>query len=78
MIDGFHSLDYRSHSVGNKAECPKEQTHQLDSQLSNTPYYADSQKRHETVIIEKTKRKKTLVLYKTVTTVTGQQQFSTP
>ena len=35
---------------------PKEQTHQLGSQLSNTPYYADSPKRHETVINEKTKR----------------------
>ena len=55
-IDGFHSLDYPSHRVVNKAECPKEQTHQLGSQLSNTPYYADSPKRHETVIIEKTKR----------------------
>jgi len=53
---------------------PKEQTHQLGSQLSNTPYYADSPKRHETVIIEKTKRTPSLVLYeKTVTTVTGQQ-----
>ena len=55
-------------------ECPKEQTHQLGSQLSNTPYYADSPKRHETVIIEKTKRTPSLVLYeKTVATVTGQQ-----
>ena len=32
--DGFHRLDYRSHRVGNKAECPKEQTHRLGSQLS--------------------------------------------
>ena len=43
-IDGFHSLDYRSHRVGNKAECPKEQTHQLANQLPNSPYYADSPK----------------------------------
>ena len=55
-IDGFCSLDYRSHRVGNKAECPKEQTHQLGNQFSNTPYYADSPKRHETVVIKKTKR----------------------
>ena len=54
--DGVHSLDSRSHRVGNKAECPEEQTHQLGSQLSNTPYYADSPKRHETAKIEKTKR----------------------
>ena len=33
-IDGFHSLDYRSHRVGHKAECPKEQTHQLGGRLS--------------------------------------------
>ena len=59
--------------VTNKTECPKEQTHQLGSQLSNTPNYADSPNRHETVILEKTKRTPSLVLYKTVTTVTGQQ-----
>ena len=52
-LNGFHTLDYWSHRVGNKAECPKEQTHQLSSQLSNTPYFADSPKRHVTVIIEK-------------------------
>ena len=39
-----------SHRVENKAECPKEQTKQLGSQLSNTPYSADSPKRHETVM----------------------------
>ena len=50
------SLDYRSHRVGNKAECPKEQTYQLDSQLSNNPRHADSPQRHETVMIETTKR----------------------
>ena len=55
-IDAFNSLDRRSHRVGNKAECPKEQAHRLGSQLSNTPYYADIPKRHETVIIEKAKR----------------------
>ena len=51
--------NYLSHRVGNKAECPKEQTHQLGSPLSNTPCYADSPKRRETVIIEKTKRTRT-------------------
>ena len=55
-LNGFHSLDYRSYRVGNKAECPKEQTHQLGSQPSNTSHYANSPKRHETVMIEKTKR----------------------
>ena len=50
--------------VTNKTECPKEQTHQLGSQLSNTPDYADSPKRHETVILEKTKRTPSLVLYR--------------
>ena len=55
----------------------KEQTHQHGSQLSNTPYYADSPKRHVTVIVEKSKRTPFLVLYKAVNTVTG-QQFSTP
>ena len=60
-LNGFHVLDYRSHRVGNKAECPKEQTHQLGRQLSSTPYYADSPKRHVTVIIEKTKRTPSLV-----------------
>ena len=69
----FHSLDYRFHRVGNKAKCPKGQTQQLGSELPNTPYYADSPKRHETVTIEKTKRTPSLVLYKTVTTVTGKQ-----
>ena len=41
-LNGFYSLDYRSHRVGDKAECPKEQTHQRGSQLSNTQYNADS------------------------------------
>ena len=70
-----------------KEDRPKEQTHQLGSQISNTTYYADSPKRHETVKIGKTKRTPSLVFTadvfqlfaeKTVTTVTGQQQFSTP
>ena len=55
-LHGFHSLDYQSQRVGNKAECPKEQTHQLGSQLSSTPYYADILNRHENVIIGKTKQ----------------------
>ena len=37
-------------------QCPKEQTHLLGNQLSNTPYYADSPKRHGTIILGKTKR----------------------
>ena len=48
-------------------------TTQLSSQLSNTPYQADSPKRHVPVIVEETKRTPSLALYKTMTTVTGQQ-----
>ena len=42
--------------VGNKEEWREEQTGQLGNQLSDTPYYADSPKRHVPVVVEKTKR----------------------
>ena len=54
--DVFHVLIIGLQQGRDKEQCPKEQTHQLGSQLSNTPYYADSPKRHDTVTIEKTKR----------------------
>ena len=54
--NAFHSLDYRSHRVGNKVVCLTEQTHQLGRHFSNTRYYADIPKRHVTAIIQKTKR----------------------
>ena len=51
--DCCHSLYYRSHSVANKAECPKGQTSRQST--LKYPIYADSPKRHETVNIQKTK-----------------------
>ena len=48
-------------------------TPQLSSQLSNTPYEADSPKRYVAVIVEETKRIPSLTLQdsKTLSTVTG-------
>ena len=48
--DVFHVLIIGLQQGRDKEQCPKEQTHQLGSQLSNTPYYADSPKRHETAV----------------------------
>ena len=55
-IDGFHVLIIGLPQGREQDRVSKEQIHQLGSQLSSTPYYADSPKCHETVIIEKIKR----------------------
>ena len=47
----------------NKEEWRGQQIHQLGNQLSDTPYYAGSPKRHVTVVDEKIKRTASLVLY---------------
>ena len=48
----------------------KKAKNQHGSQPSNTPYWADSPKRHVTVIVEEIKRTLSLIISKTVTTVT--------
>ena len=50
-IDGFHVL-----IIGlPQGRDQDEQIHQLGNQLSDTPNYAASPKRHVTVVVEKTK-----------------------
>ena len=55
-MHSFHVLIIGLPQGLHKEERRDERTHELGSHLSNTPYYADSAKRHVTVIVEKTKQ----------------------
>ena len=54
--DGFHVLIVGLTQGRDKEERRDEEIHQLGNQISYTPYYAASPKRHVTVVFEKTKR----------------------